>query len=389
MADKAYINPQVLKWARETAKFTLEAASTKSKISIENLTAWESVEADAFPTISQAEKLAKLYRRPLAVLYLPIIPKDFQTLSDFRSDGKGDYSTALVFMMREIQEKQQWLKDAMKDTGEEPLNFVGKFMSKSNAKAIAEDIRKMLDIHTNDFGKKTPLRYWIDKAESKRIFISLSSNIHSRLKLDSSEIKGFAIADQYAPFIFINSQDWDNAQLFTLVHELAHIWINASGVSNNIEINFRDKSNINPVELLCNEVAATALIPQNDVANLLKGQIINFNAISQVSKVFGVSNLTMINRLYGLNEIDFTRYEYFKTEANSQYQLYAKREEQKQESSDGSPNFYILQARRNGKAFAKIVLDFYKGGYITGLEASNLLNVKINNFQKFENYVYR
>jgi Zn-dependent peptidase ImmA (M78 family) len=387
VSDKAYITPKLLKWARETAKISLENAASKVPCAAEKLGEWESDDCQNYPTTKQAEKLAKLYRRPLAAFYLPDIPTDFDVLKDLRSDGKGEYSTALIFMMREIQQKQEWVRDLYAENGETELDFVGRFSIKNAAAKVAADIRQTLAISTDEANGRS-LKYWIEKAEAKRIFICLSSNFHNRLKLDSDEVKGFAIADKYAPFIFLNSEDWDNAQLFTLVHELAHIWINATGVSNEAEINFRDNSKINPVERFCNEVAANALLPDAELKASFSSDNVSFGNITAISKKFGVSNLTLLIRAHGLSLITPTQFNNFKKESDKQYKAFVALQAAKPKS-EGGPNYYIMQLRRNSKTFAHIVFDFYKGGQISGLEASHLLNIKINNFPKFERYVYK
>ena len=391
MADKALITKEVLRWARETARFSIENAASKINISEKKLHDWESSSSEEYPSIKQAEKLAKLYRRPLAVFYLPSIPKDFQTLRDFRSRNKNEFSTALIFMMREIQEKQYWLKNSLIETGESQLDFVGKFSSSNPPDEVAEDIRVNLNINTSELNDN-PLKYWSEKAESKRIFISFSSFFHTRMKLDLNEVKGFAIADNYAPFIFVNSHDWKNAKLFTLVHELAHLWINESGVSNETEIQFREDVNLDPVEKFCNEVAANTLLPENEFKESFERLAnLSLNNISMVSRKFGVSNITLLIRAYKLDLINDNEYNSMKSEAEKQfleYERIMKRKEELQKKKDGGPSFYLLQAKRNGKAFSSIVLDNYKGGFISGLEASQLLNVKLNKFPKLEKFIY-
>lgn len=104
MAEKAYITPKVLKWARESAKITLEVAASKVDKTVEQLNEWE--EGISYPTIKQAEKLAKSYKRPFALFFLPEIPNDFQPLQDFRKSDSKELTTGSVFIIREIQQKQ-------------------------------------------------------------------------------------------------------------------------------------------------------------------------------------------------------------------------------------------------------------------------------------------
>src|SRR5688572_11732833 len=109
MNNKAYITPNVLKWARESARMTLEVAAAKISITAEKLAQWE--EGNGQPTIRQAQALAKSYKRPFAVFFLPEIPRDFQTLQDFRSADSKTLSTGSVFIIREIQQKQAWISN--------------------------------------------------------------------------------------------------------------------------------------------------------------------------------------------------------------------------------------------------------------------------------------
>ena len=150
---------------------------------------------------------------------------------------------------------------------------------------VANDILKTLDINPSNYKTDNPIKEWIDKAESKGIFISRTSFIHSRLKLDSEEIQGFAIADPYAPFVFINSDDWNAPQLFTLVHELAHIWIAETGISNEIDPDLKNRDKFHPVELFCNEVAANALIPDNYIKNLERDTFKSTKEVFKISKL--------------------------------------------------------------------------------------------------------
>jgi transcriptional regulator with XRE-family HTH domain len=217
MADRAYITAKVFKWARESAKMTEEIAASKIAVSVDKLQEWE--KGERYPTIRQAQTLAKAYRRPFALFFLPDIPSDFHPLQDFRKKGSKELSTSSIFIIREIQQKQAWISDVNEENGEEKVSFIGRFSVKDNPTVVAEDIIKALGVNPLYYKTNNPILEWIDGAESNGIFISRTSFIHSRLKLDSSELQGFAIADEYAPFVFINSDDWNAPQLFTLVHE--------------------------------------------------------------------------------------------------------------------------------------------------------------------------
>ena len=390
MPQKANINREILKWARKTAKISLEkAASTISKTcKPERIKEWESPESNDLPSIKQVEKLARLYRRPVDVFYLKYIPRDYPPLKDFRINKEEGLSTSLIFMMREIQEKQEWLSKFLSDKKEKKLDFVGRYNIKSSPALVAADIRKTLGISSVKSDIK-PLKHWIEKAESKRIFISLSSNFHTRLKLDSDVFKGFVISDKFAPFIFLNADDWDHGQLITLVHELVHIWINVSGISNEAGIGYEHPKGIHLLEKFCRDVTELALLPEEEVTSLLqiKGEL-TLKIISKTGKRLGVSNDAILIRAGKLGLIENDKVFTLRKEADRVWKDFLFKESQKPKSS-GGPNYYIMQLRRSSKAFSNIVMDIYKSGKVNGSIASRLLNVKESNFVKFEKYIYK
>ena len=164
MADKAYITPNVLKWARESAKMTEETAAAKVSVTFDKFKEWE--EGTSQPTIRQAQTLAKAYKRPFALFFLPEIPRDFHPLQDFRKSGSKALSTSSIFIIREIQQKQSWISDINEENNERKLPFVGKFSLKDNPEIVAKDILNTLDITPAKYKKENPIKEWIDKAEA-------------------------------------------------------------------------------------------------------------------------------------------------------------------------------------------------------------------------------
>ncbi|MCG2618125.1 helix-turn-helix domain-containing protein [Terrimonas sp. NA20] len=139
MPDKAYINPLILKWARESAKVSLETAAAKfSSVTPERVAEWE--EGKEYPTINQAGTLAKLYKRPFAWLFLQEVPADFLPLQDFRRKDARALGTASTFIIREIQQKQAWMKDILETEEADPLPFVGRFSLQDDASVVTNEI---------------------------------------------------------------------------------------------------------------------------------------------------------------------------------------------------------------------------------------------------------
>lgn len=390
MADKANITPKVLKWARESARMTEEFAAAKVPISVEKLKEWE--DGVSLPTIRQAEILAKAYRRPFALFFLPDVPRDFQPLQDFRNKDAKPLSTGSIFIIREIQQKQAWIRDVYEESRETPLSFVGRFNLQSNPISVANDILSTLQIIPSKYSKDNPINEWIDKTESKGVFISRTSFIHSKLKLDSDELQGFSIADNYAPFVFVNSDDWNAPQLFTLVHELAHIWIAASGISNEIEPEPKHKDKLHPIELFCNEVAANALMPLDIMRSFPNSIYESSNSIFKASKELGISSFAFLYRALSLNLISVDKYRKLKRDADVEFKAFLKREEEKKEKQKlkkGGPDYYRLLVNKNSHLFTQVVMDAFRGGAIEPTQASSLLNTQINNFSKLEAFLYQ
>ncbi|MEX2564416.1 MAG: XRE family transcriptional regulator [Cyclobacteriaceae bacterium] len=390
MPERATITPSVIKWARERAKLDLATAADKIGTKKERLELWE--KGEALPTLNQAMIMSKLYRRSLSVFYLPEPPTDFQTLRDFRRmKEKKDYSTGLMFIMREVQERQQWMKDFLMEEEEEPLPFIGKFSHQDNVKKVASDIISTLEIE-NDINQKDRLKYWIQKAEEKRIFISLGSNIHSYMVFDVNEFRGFAISDSLAPFIFINTKDAKQAQLFTLVHELAHLWIGESGVSKEIVTEFRELNpdEIEPEELFCNSVAAEVLMPEDPIKTYISTwHDLSLDRIDQLAKKLQLSSKAILVRLSKLGKISTQSYNHFWNEIevrNKQWEI--DNEKKTKDDDEGFPPPYLLKLRKCGYAFTNIVVGSYKSGRLSGVEASTLLDMKLNKLPKIEKYLY-
>ncbi|MEN6501714.1 MAG: ImmA/IrrE family metallo-endopeptidase [Tenuifilaceae bacterium] len=393
MADKAYITPKVLKWARESARIADFVAASKVSVSVEKLQEWE--EGISQPTIRQAQLLAKTYKRPFALFFLPDIPKDFQPLQDFRTKGSRELSTASIFIIREIQKKQNWISEVNEENNERKIIFVGKYSIKDNPIIVANDILNTLGINPFNYNNTSnPIIEWIDKAESNGIFISRTSFIHSRLKLDSDEIQGFAISDAYAPFVFINSDDWNAPQLFTLVHELAHIWISETGISNEIDPDIKNKGKYHPVELFCNEVAANALMPIELFTKIDRNIFKSSKEVFREAKKIGVSSFAFLVRSLNLNLITVSTYNKLKVEADKDFKDFLLREEkkkakQKEQEKRTGPDYFLLQLNRNSRLFTQTVLDAFRGGYIEPTQASSLLDVQVNKFSKLEAQLYR
>ncbi len=386
----ALITADVIKWAREKSHYNLEIAAKKIGVRAEKLQEWES--GRSLPTMTKARKMSQVYRRPLAVFYLPHPPKDFSLLKDFRTvEGKAPkYSPALVFLMRQIQERQIWLKEYLKKQGQEPLKFIGSANRKPSPKTLSKNIIKTLWGSEKKYFKKVSenepissfLNSWLNQCEKSGIFISRTSHLNSHNLISVKEARGFVISDKYAPFIFINSADSKNAQLFTLLHELAHLWLDVSGVPDHFSINWNSSNS--STEFLCNQTAGEILMPEEKIKNFSKmkefSEIKEF--IEESYKKFPVSRLAFLVRLKSFSLFSNTVFKKLKDQYIKNYEKYKMEQKRKIKDAEGGPNSNLLKIYSNGESFTKIVAFSYKEGLISGREASGLLDMKLNRMEK-------
>lgn len=312
-------------------------------------------------------------------------------LQDFRRKTAGALTTAAVFIIREMQQRQAWVRDFYEENGESPLSFVGRFTMRHSPVIVAKDILRELEIDPAHYQPGNPMKEWISKAEAKGIFISRASFINSHLLLNREEFQGFTIADPLVPFVFINSDDWDSAQLFSLVHELAHIWINQSGISSEVAPENMQPDHQHPVEIFCNQVAAQALLPADIVTALPEGTFDNITEVYIKARHYGVSSFALLVRGLELKRISHSRYRELRRNADKAYQEYLHQQQEKkkrQKEQGGGPNPYRLLANRVGHLFARSVLDAFHSGAIQPTQASSLLNTHVNHFTKLEEFVF-
>jgi Zn-dependent peptidase ImmA (M78 family) len=378
MSVKAIVNSKMLIWARETANISLEEASKSSNVSIEKLKSWE--DGLDYPTMNQAKKLAKKYQRAFSLFYLEDIPEDFTPIKDFRSSG-SDFSSSLIFIIREVETKVAWLRDLLISENENPNPFVGCCNIQNGVDFVANSISEGLKINDRFGAEKDPYRFVIDKCEEKGINVLRAGSFNSHSPIDPNEVRGFTIADSYAPFVFINSRDSDEANLFTLIHELAHIWINETGVSNLIDIDFRSpipEFGVNQIEIFCNKVAAQVLMPVELMREVFSTLTIGSREFEIARRKFGVSKIAIAYRLLNLNLLNQSEFSYWK----NQYDEALSNIEVSPKSSGG--NYYRSMMVRNGKTFSSVVLGMYNVGSLSGSITSSLLNIKLNNLQKYQ-----
>jgi Zn-dependent peptidase ImmA (M78 family)/transcriptional regulator with XRE-family HTH domain len=375
-AHEALVTAQVVRWARERARMGAEKVATKLKRKPEDISAWET--GKAFPTMRQAERLAEILHIPLGYLFLPAPPEEKLPLPDFRTIGSAiarQASAELMDLLNDVIGKQQWYREFLLQAGREPQEFVGSFSLNDSAARIATSISTALRID-HDLRKvcNTPdefLRKIIRNAEVLGILVMRSGVVagHTRRPLSVEEFRGFAISDPIAPLVFVNAKDSQHAQIFTFVHELAHIWIGASGISDE-NLKRPSLGGDSDIERICNATAAEVLVPQADfLRTWLADRDTTENMRSVVTR-YRVSSLVALRRAYDLHKISWDEYlrRYKAEESRFRNQKVAQKK--------GGDFFNNLFAR-NSEALTAVLVRGAIEGRVLYRDAAYLLNVNV------------
>lgn len=294
MADYIQIKTSIIRWACDrigSLYSELSASKDFKRLSNEK-------DGAVSLTLKQAEKLAKVLRYPFVYLLLdsPVTDIDKLPIADFRSiEGKEVRPNInLKEQIEYCQNQQDWFSDYVNTCDLDVFKYNGKFSLLDDPQEVGLKLKEFLKIsyklskNANDYLKRLKIIL-----ENNGILVSSSKvlkNTQNRLNL--SDFRGFALYDDNAPLIFINGNDSTVAQIFTLCHELGHIVLGQSGVSDVV------KNNTKKIEKWCNEFAANILMPKNDVIDTFD-QYINISQFLQdATKMFHVSANALLLRIY-------------------------------------------------------------------------------------------
>lgn len=380
--QQAFITAEIAHWARERLGESHDSLAFRIKVAREKLVSWE--KGDAYPTFRQAQQLAHALKIPFGYLFLSSPPKLDTPLPDLRTvPGQPSQppSPAFLDLLNSVLLKQQWYREYLQEEGRETLGFVGRFNIRTSVHQVANDIRETLAVtdalRQDSVSWEDFLRKLIHNSESAGILVLRSGIVGSstKRKLSTDEFRGFAISDDLAPLVFINVRDAKAAQIFTLAHELAHIWIGQSGISNHY-MKRRSSEESNAVERFCNRVAAEVLVPREQfLARWHKAQTIQVN-LTQLSSAFRVSTVVVLRQAYELDLISAQQYHYhFQREVEKW-----KKKEVAAEASGG--DFYATLYTRNSPVLTEAVVESALEGRLLMRDAAYLLSVKVPTLEK-------
>ncbi len=373
----AFIQPDLLRWAIERSRLPVEKVARSAQVKPEQIESWQ--EGKGWPTFNQAQNIARALRVPFGYLFLSTIPDEKPSIPDLRTvrnAARQEFSPDFIDLLNSVLRKQQWYREYLMQEGYSPVSFVGRFSLRDDPNKVAEDISKTLGIDEKlrqdvaSWGEF--LQKFIQRAEYNSILVMRSGvvgNDNTR-KLSVDEFRGFAISDEFAPLIFINARDYKVAKIFTLAHELAHLWIGASGISN---IVLKDAPPNIDIEVFCDRVAAQLLVPEKIfLLEWQRDRSIENNLEKLVAR-FRVSSIVILRRALDLQRItrdDF--FYYYDLEIKNQ----SKRADDTTEKSKGG-NFHATLFARNSKLFTNTVVSLAYEGRLLYRDAASLLGVKV------------
>jgi Zn-dependent peptidase ImmA (M78 family) len=373
MSVRVSIEPALIRWACDRSRRSDDDLAAK----FPGLHLWLSGEKT--PTIKQLESFAKATRTPLGYLFLAEPPVEALPIPDFRTVGSEAVqrpSPDLLDTIYLCEQRQEWYRHYAMMSGEPPLDFIGSATTKSDIVATAAEIRRAVgfDLAARAEARTfvEALRLMIDAADDAGVLVMVSGIVgsNSRRPLSTSEFRGFALSDIHAPLVFINGADTKSGQMFTLAHELAHLWLGASGVSDATAASSPPARA--DIERWCNAVAAEMLVPLEAFQEVYRPNEELSAELRRLSKHYKVSTLVILRRMLdagGLSRKHFG--EAFDAEVSRLREQLAR---QKARSKGGDS--YANMTVRLSERFARAVLASTWEGRSTFTEAFRLLGCR-------------
>ncbi len=378
------VNHEILSWARETAGLSLSEAADKLgiwrrlKISgADRLAAMEAGEVE--PSRPLLLKMAQHYRRPLVTFYMSAPPRKGDRGEDFRNvPDRHTGAEALVdALVRDIRARQSMVRAVLVDEEEaKPLPFIGSMNMGQGVGAVLASIRQVIRMDLSEFraqaSPESAFALLRSRVEAVGVFVLLMGNLGSHHSaIDVEAFRGFALADDVAPFIVLNDQDARSAWSFTLIHELAHLWLGTTGVSGV----FADAQ----IEKFCNDVAGGFLLPASELPLVgvdLKTDV--ETAMRRIGEFAEARHLSRSMVAYSLLRAGSVTDNTWRTlTGRFQAQWRQSRDAMRERQKDGSgPNYYVVRRHRLGSALLQFVSRNMSDGALTPTKASQVLGVK-------------
>lgn len=390
----AIVKPELLVWARESARLTIELAAHRAQVKPEKLSTWERGEGQ--PTIAQLRKLGRAYKRPLAVFYLSKAPKAFQAMHDFRrlpEEMAGTQSPNLAFEVRRARYRREIALDLHDELRGAPPAFTATASLSDNPEAVGLRLRELLRIGRDEPASwKKPhdaLNGWRSALEQAGVLVFQANDV------DLTEVRGFSISLNPLPVVVVNLKDSPLGRVFTMLHETAHLMLRQGGLC--------DLDDEQPLpthrrmEVFCNHVAGAALVPRDWLlaeheVQAHKGVEWPNEIVSALGRRYQASREVVLRRLLILGRTTEAFYKKKRRELSEEFEA-QRQEAQKQKVLGLAPKGFVTPDRialsTAGPFFVRLVLNSYHQEKITANDLSSYLEVRLKHVQKIERAVLR
>jgi Zn-dependent peptidase ImmA (M78 family) len=360
------VSPKLLSWAQERS----DVASDELERKFPTLAEWRAGRKQ--PTLRQLEDYAQATHTPIGFLFLTEPPVEKLPLPDFRTIGNeaiGRPTANLLDTVYLCQQRQDWYRDYAKANRFDTIRFVRSLTSQTRIAEAGAKLRTDLN-----FGLEARGSSWSEafgrlrsEADDRGILVMVSgvvgSNTHR--KLNPREFRGFALVDDFAPLIFVNGSDTKAAQIFTLAHELAHIWFGESALDDPDLAS----STVNDRETWSNRVAAEFLVPLDELRAASRPQLPLGEQLERVAALFKVSTLVALRRLFDAGFLEWDQYQ-------REYERELERVMALVGAGGTGGNFYNTQPVRVSKRFARAVIASTLEGQTLYTDAFRMLGFR-------------
>ena len=365
------VDPKLLQWAREHARLNQEDLTAKAQL--KKLPEWESGAVQ--PTLKQLEAFANAVHVPVGYLFLSHPPEETIPIPDFRTFAGQTVtrpSPNLLDTIYTCQERQSWYQEFARINSQPELPFIGSATLDSSPETVAAQMSETLGFHPTARRQCSTwaeaLRLFIRQADDAGILVMVSGTVmgNNHRSLDLAEFRGFALCDPLAPLIFINGKDSKAAQMFTLAHELAHLWLGASAVSN---LDMVPRQQFQCEEVWCNAVAAELLVPLTSLKSHLQKDEPLPDALARLARTFKVGKLVILRRLFDAGWLTRERFDTAWTQEMKDLQAFG------QNNKSGGGDFYRTLLARVSHRFAHALVVSTLEGQTLYRDAFRLLRI--------------
>lgn len=379
------VNKEILAWAREAAGLSVQDAAQKLQLkdsqkttAVDKLTSYEN--GDKSPSRSLLVRMSKQYRKPLLTFYMQKPPRRGDRGEDFRTlpaDYLPEDDVYVDVLIRDIKARQSLLRETLIDEDEEQiLDFIGTARVGQGVSHVAEAICQSLDFDLNAFRQSRTASeafgYLRSIIEDAGVFVLLIGNLGSHhTNINTTVFRGFVLADNIAPFVVINDQDSKAAWSFTLLHELAHLWLGQTGVSGG----FAETK----LEKFCNDVASQILLPREELAGFSPSEMALDTLaqdISDFARSRKISSHLVSYRLYRQGTISHKTWIELRDHFMEQWLEYREKQKERNTQQESGPSYFVVRRHRLGEALVRLAQRMTSAGVLTTTKAGFLLGVK-------------